>query len=257
MAYTAPVDLDHTRPFGRAKVSTERLAPLSANAPTWSAARIGTVIIAMSVVVYALGVGREFYVVTFGLETFLQEGRHFDLDAEANLPTWYSAALLAAISLLCVLCGSNAKSRGEGHRWAWGGLALVFGLFSADEVASFHESVMDPLRAVLNTDGVLFYAWVVPAIPLVIGFGLIYLPFLAHLPRKFAALFIASGAIYVSGALGLEMVGGLVASTSGEETVAFAIATTIEEGLEIAGLTLFTITLLHFAKFKRLGVRFG
>ncbi|NOZ32815.1 MAG: hypothetical protein GXP01_07035 [Alphaproteobacteria bacterium] len=257
MAHTAPATYAETRAFAHQRSGVDRRATSASFVAIWPAGRIGAIVISMAVVVFALGVAREFYVVAFGLETFLQEGRHFDLDGEANLPTWFSAALMAVISFLCVLSGSAAKLRGEAHRWAWRGLALVFGLFSLDEVASFHEAVMDPLRALLQTDGVLYYAWVVPAIPLVIGFALIYLPFLGHLPKRFAALFVASGALYVGGALGLEMVGGFVASTSGEETTAFAVATTIEEGLEIAGLTLFTVTLLHYAKFKQLALRFG
>jgi len=62
----------------------------------------------------------------------------FDLNGEANIPTWYSTELLFAISLssliLCVLSQTDWHSRKF-----WLVFACVYGFLSLDEAARLHE----------------------------------------------------------------------------------------------------------------------
>lgn len=93
--------------------------------------------------------------------------------------------------------------------------------------------------------GLLFLA----ALVLVGGFGLAMVPFLLSLPRRSAALFIASGALFVGGALGLEMASGYVITARGEEAPLVALLAICEETLEMLGLALFTGALCdHLAR---------
>lgn len=211
-----------------------------------SASAIKRIVLIAAAVVIGLGFAREWFIASYGEFTVLQEGRHFDLDEEANLPAWFSASLMLMIGLTCGLLASHSRVRGDGLRWGWIGLAVVFVILSADEAASFHEALMEPLRAMLGADGIFFYAWIVPAIPLVGLFALIYLPFLFRLPVSTRVRFVVAGALFVGGAIGVEMIGGLFASTVGEAGTVYGVVTAIEETLEISGLSLFAVALVDY-----------
>ena len=55
---------------------------------------------------------------------------------------------------------------------------------------------------------------------------------------------IASAALFLGGAVGLEMVGGSVAETEGIESLRYRLLANLEEGLELAGTLLFIYALL-------------
>ena len=52
--------------------------------------------------------------------------------------------------------------------------------------------------------------------------------------------------LFVTGALGLEMIGGIIAVDSGMDSVAFVIGTTIEELLEMVGMAVFIFALARY-----------
>jgi hypothetical protein len=58
-------------------------------------------------------------------------------------------------------------------------------------------------------------------------------------------LFVLSGAIFVTGAIGFEMLGGKVIQEQGF-TVEYAIYYTIEESLEMVGVVIFIFTLIGY-----------
>ncbi|WP_419600273.1 hypothetical protein [Thiolapillus sp.] len=123
---------------------------------------------------------------------------------------------------------------------------MIFVFLSIDETASLHESLIDPLRNTVHASGVLYYSWVIPYGFALLLFVVLYLRFLLDLPRTIMLLFIASGAIFVSGALGFEMLGGWYADRYGEVSVAYAMLYTCEETLEMTGISLFIYSLLKY-----------
>ena len=143
------------------------------------------------------------------------------------------------------------KSQGE-KNLEWLFLSLIFLFLSIDETASLHESLIKPLGNAVHTSGVLYYAWVIPYGLAALVFVFLYLRFLLDLPRTIMLLFILSGVIYVSGALGFEMLGGWYAERHGEVSIVYAMLYTFEETLEMAGIALFVYSLL-----KYIGYRFG
>ena len=119
------------------------------------------------------------------------------------------------------------------------GLAATFLFLSIDEMLGFHERLIEPTRSVLNASGLLFYAWVVPYAVGVVVFLAVYLRFLFRLPRRTAVLFVIAGAIFVGGAIGMEMLGGLCFEVSGSKNLLYVGLQTIEEILEMAGIVVF------------------
>jgi hypothetical protein len=172
--------------------------------------------------------------------------RLFDVNAEGNVPTWFSSSMLLVCALL--LGRICAAKKGEGAREAryWGGLALIFLGLSMDETASFHELTITPLRSALQAGGVLFFTWVVPGAVFLLAFVVTYLRFFLQLPPLTRRGFLIAGAIYVGGALGMELVGGYHAAAHGQFNLGFSILTTVEEFGEMLGIILFIRALLLY-----------
>lgn len=188
--------------------------------------------------VILLGILRELFVAAYGTGTALRELRPIALDMEQCLAAWYSSALMLVASMLLYLAGASAR----GGRAGWYGLAAIFLLMSVDETISGHEILVEPMRGLVDAGGVFHFAWVIPGLVFVACAGLLFIPFLLALPRRTAAGFVLAGALFVGGALGMEMVGGLLVTTEGF-TARYMAAAILEESLEMIGLTVFLFTL--------------
>ena len=176
----------------------------------------------------------------------------FSLDREANVPSWFSSALLLSAAALLALVALDAFSRRE--RWArhWAGLALVYVVLSLDETAEIHERIGSWLRAHLNLSGPLHYAGVIPALALAVFVGIAYVRFLRALPRATRRGILAAATVYISGAAGVEALTGWWAESHGSRSTALLLVSTVEENLEMIGTALFILVVLsYFATFGR------
>lgn len=189
----------------------------------------------------------------FGTHRYLVS--FFDLDMEWNLPTWFSSMSLFFSSLLLALIALAKKQRNDRFFAHWACLSMAFLFLSIDEAIQLHEQTIEPLRTMLNADGMFYFTWVILAGMVLLVFGLAYIRFLADLPRFFRNLIILSGALYVGGALGMEVVGGHFASTSGQENMIYVLVTTIEEVLEMTGVMVLIYTLLSYIQFEFNGLQ--
>jgi hypothetical protein len=141
--------------------------------------------------------------------TLLGFVERFYVVGEVTVPTWFSVSLLLATSVALALTALAERSRGRGDssRW-WAGLAFLFLLLSIDDAAGVHEMVAKLLnRLEVGGEGFLMYPWVVVAVPFVLVVGGVYLRFLWKLPPRTRWLFILGAALFLGGAVGLEMVG--------------------------------------------------
>ena len=170
----------------------------------------------------------------------------FDLDHEINIPTWYSSTALMGCALLLAMIAIARKQAGARYVIHWGLLALGFLYLSMDETAVLHEILDVPLRRRLGTNGFLHFAWVIPVSVCVGAFALAYVKFLLHLPRKTARWFVFAGALYVGGALGVELIGGACADWYGFYSMRYLVAMTAEEVLEMLGIVVFIYALLDY-----------
>ncbi|WP_237144797.1 multidrug transporter [Pontibacter pamirensis] len=173
--------------------------------------------------------------------------RGFDLNWEENVPAFFSSAILLLASLLLVTIARLKKSYGTERR-KWGILGSVFLFMAIDESLQIHEYVSKVVRPMLVSDlsGLLYWAWVVPYGVLVLAAVAFFLPFVWRLPSKTRTLFILSGAMFVAGALGLELFEGYFYVRYGYDHIYNLVLYCMEEVLEMSGVVLFIYALLDY-----------
>ena len=174
--------------------------------------------------------------------------RLFDLDAEANVPTFFSVLQLATAALLLNMIGRQARLRSDPFARLWLGLGAIFLFLAMDELAQIHELLRPAANSPMHASGMLYYGWVIPYGVLTATVGAIYIRFLLHLPVRTRWLMVLSGLIYVGGAAGLEIYGGYLEAHLGPEaaqnSLAYLVEVFFEEGMEMFGIALFIYTLL-------------
>ncbi|MDT8428316.1 MAG: hypothetical protein RQ757_06080 [Pseudomonadales bacterium] len=160
----------------------------------------------------------------------------FDVDEENNIPTWYSSIALFLAALLLLLLASEKKATRDPFSIYWLGLSAGFLLLSLDEMAGLHES----LNSVTES------SWAVYGAGLVIIVAIAYLRFLYHLPTRTAVQFILSGAVFLGGAIGVELYTEPYLYNDALDTLAYNLWTPVEEGMEMFGVILFINALLTY-----------
>lgn len=167
----------------------------------------------------------------------------FGVAGEGKLPTYYSGLTMIIAAALLGLISLRAPARGP-FRIRWAALGVIFTLMAMDEMVQVHELSTRTLRDFFGiTGGPLYHAWVIPAMVFLVFMAVAYVPFLLRLPRRSGALFVAAGTIYISGVLGIEMVGSAYAAAHGHDLV-YGVISTLEEVGEMAGMTVFIYALL-------------
>jgi hypothetical protein len=173
----------------------------------------------------------------------------FDFAIEGNIPTLYAAVAILFCSALLALITHANWHRPDGRRFYWLGLTILFLFLAIDEGAAIHEAVGSYLERYLSAKGFLYYLWVVPYGIATVVLGLVFLKFVWELPKNTRVRFIVAGVIFLTGVLGIEMLGAREADLHGTETVAYCILYSLEEMLEMLGIILFIYALLsHLAQ---------
>lgn len=173
--------------------------------------------------------------------------RMINLDREMNLPTWYTALMLAFCAVLLGAIASGKKRQDDRYSRYWRILAIIFWGLAIDEVFSLHEILIIPdLAKTLNLPGIWRSTWVIPGTIVVIVFVQKYWKFVKHLPPSSRRHFLWAALFYIGGALGMEMVGSQYASWEGQQNLIYALLATLEEVMEMIGVIIFIYGLLHY-----------
>jgi hypothetical protein len=178
----------------------------------------------------------------------------FDLGGEGNIPAFYSAVALFVAGVLLLTIARLKFDDRDRHRWGWLGLGLGFLLMAVDEATQIHEL----LYRVPGFDSGE-WLWIVPFGILLLVIGLAFLRFLMHLEPRYRRLFLLSAALFLGGAVGLELAADImIGGTSQGPNWATVVFTAAEEGLEMAGVVLFIVSLLRYLAeiVGEIGVRF-
>ena len=173
-----------------------------------------------------------------------------NVDGEQNIPALYSVFLLLATSGLLGFVTFLARKAHSGDASKWALLGAGFAFMAIDEAWLLHERLINPVRRLLGGSpehlGVFHFAWVVPAFGIIAVLGIYFIGFLWRLPATFRIRFLVAGAIYVGGAVGMELLGGAYSEGHGEDNLIYKIFTTVEESMEMAGVIAFIDALLRY-----------
>lgn len=170
----------------------------------------------------------------------------FYLDKEYNIPTYFASLLLLITSIVLAYIFIQNQLRNTSHRYYWAILSFIFLLMSMDEYMGLHERLIDPLRAYLDPGKWLYFTWVVPAAVAVLITGLFFLRFFFNLRSRIRKMFFIAGALYISGALGVEMLGGYVTHVYGQRSLHYPMTVNLEEFMEMFAIAYFIYALLIY-----------
>lgn len=160
------------------------------------------------------------------------------LSYESNLPTWFSSSLLLACA---VAAAAIARDRLVGYRHWWF-IGVLAAWMSLDEATELHEH----LGGHIGTSGVLYFDWVIPASIIVALLVVAFIPFIRRLHPATRNRLILAGAVYVGGALLMELPLGWWTERHGTDTLGYALIDWVEETMEMVGAVFaFTALLAH------------
>ncbi|WP_146214728.1 hypothetical protein [Azospirillum thermophilum] len=180
-----------------------------------------------------------------------------DVDEERSLYTWASSMLMGAIGLVNLFVAAEKADESRTAVLQWLILSLAFFAISCDEMLALHEKIGNLFPAEMLT-GVLRFAWVLPGGILCLIGLVLYIPFIRGFPGRARVYLIASAVVFLSGAIGLEMVGGMIEEANGVHNLTYRLASTVEETMEGFGLILYLHAVLLYRRqyTDRLSIRY-
>jgi hypothetical protein len=185
----------------------------------------------------------------------------FTLNAEANVPTYFSTALLLAAAVLLALVAKSSKMRNSDHFRHWSVLSGLCLFLSLDEFAQIHE-LLDEHRGwsegLFDASGALVGPWVVLYGGLALLVLSLFARFFWQLPKKYKLIFGIAAAMFLTAAIGIEMFGATVWESEGASW-RFELINSIEEIFEMTSITILITGLLMYLEehSSRLTITFG
>jgi hypothetical protein len=172
----------------------------------------------------------------------------FNLNNETNIPTTFVVLLLGFCALLLFLIAKNARNNKSRFVFHWFLLSAGFFYIAIDEGSMLHELSMKGLSKIFGSGpaGIFTFSWVLLLVILVPILVAVFFNFFRNLPKSSMKRFGLAGSIYVMGAVGFEMIGGVVIHYFTSKSQPFFWAYTIEESLEMLGIILFIYALLIY-----------
>jgi hypothetical protein len=182
----------------------------------------------------------------FGLVPF------FDFDEEKNAPTLFSTCLFLINAILFLGLWKVERITSKPQKF-WILLSVTFCFLATDEFCMLHERIIFPLGSLLNTSGFFLFAWIIPYGIAVVLLGILGIPVLWRIERRIRFWFGLSAVIFITGAIGFEMIGGKYLDEMdmiGKKDIVYALMTTSEELLEMIGLIILIFALLSLIQVK-------
>lgn len=170
----------------------------------------------------------------------------FNFDSADSLPNFFQTATMLLSTLWLWLITQSKQACRDEYAVYWRGLTITFFLLALDEATNLHTMTVKPLRDLFHASHFLYFTWVVWGIAFVLVFGAAYIKFLRALPTTTRSQFIGAGLMFLSGAIGLEMVEGHFHTLYGSESPLLAAALISEEICEMAGILFFNHALLSY-----------
>jgi hypothetical protein len=132
--------------------------------------------------------------------------RYVDVNAEGNLPAWFSVTLLAGCA--AATCAVAQVHRVAGRRSIaapWFALAALVAFVSLDEMTSIHEASGRVLRRYAEVPVLGKYAWILPGAFAAVLVGWVLLVAVRSMTTAGRRSLVFAGGLFVAAALGMEL----------------------------------------------------
>jgi hypothetical protein len=215
----------------------------------------GILITPMGVFIFSLIIifilGLLGFLVNFDRHIFGHRNSHmllyalFNMDWEGNIPTAFSAMGIVFSALIFFLLSKTEKN--DHGQWYvhYVCLGWMFAFLACDEILGFHEQISDIISRDLHIASSLVLGTVLFAI-VIVPLGVVFCwRWLLVLPPRVTLVMILSAAIYLLGAVGMEVVGiSYAKEVGGKNNLTYQMFAIIEETLEMIGIAIFNYALL-------------
>ena len=171
----------------------------------------------------------------------------FNFNEEKNIPALFATFLILINSALFYLLYKEGIAQPKNTRWRI--LSYVFIFLALDELFSFHEELIVPLREFFDASGLLYFTWVIPYVIFVVALSMYMIPLFFKMDRRYLAMYLISGTLFISGAVIVELFEGRHFERFGDDVWFYAFVT-FEELLEITGMALCMFTSIHYLHTK-------
>jgi len=174
----------------------------------------------------------------------------FDMNNEISIPTWFSQILLLLSAVIFAYIAYVKFSCKDKYRFHWLSLGFLFTYLSIDEGAELHETlgILDIANSLGLTSTFFGFAWVLPAMLIVLVLGALFFRFWLQLPNRTKVLFVLAIGLFLSGALGIEMISAdYLAQVQADGFTYNGVLVLFEEGLEMLGVVTLIYALLSYA----------
>lgn len=180
----------------------------------------------------------------------------FDLGYEENVPAIFSSLLFFINSTLLLFLWHRHKQLKNADHWYWLGLSVLFLFLGFDEGARLHEKLGDKVEPYVDATGYFYFPWFIPYMIVFAFLVALYFRFYLRLERSLQIRFFVAAFVYLTGAVGVEVISANEASENDTTTVTYVVLYSIEEILEMSGLIFFIDTLFRQAQQYEVTIKF-
>jgi hypothetical protein len=174
--------------------------------------------------------------------------RFVDVNGEGNLPSWFSVLLLAATALLLFAVARIRRAHRFDAPVAWSLLAWFVVGMSLDEMTSIHEAVGGQIDERVWIPVIAGYGWILPGAVVAAGGAFVGWRALRSLPPRTQRALVAGAAVFIAGALALEVVEAMLTDETGTFGAGPKLVTGAQELFEMLGTVMVLRVLLHEAR---------
>ncbi len=181
-------------------------------------------------------------------KTVLKYMSIFYFDTERNLPSTYSALAIAFCAYLLWEISSLKTEIFNKRSKYWKFISVTFLFLAIDEYTSIHEHAGHIVK--LFSDKVFpFHGWYIPLLAALGLISIFFMKFYFQLPKTTRLNFLYSGVIFITGAVGFDILSAIVLENYEDglnKSIIIYTCVTIEELLEMIGIIFFMNTLLGY-----------
>lgn len=169
----------------------------------------------------------------------------FYIDGEANIPTFYSSYILLFVSLLLGVIYFRQCTLNDRYRLPWFLLAAGFLFLSVNESTLLYHDLLSPLFKHLKMymTGVVGISIISVALILIL-YQSVW--FFIYLPGRYRTPFALAGALYLSGAVGMDKIGTMYHEVHTKFNLSYSMLATLEAIVEMSGILVFIYALLTY-----------